>query len=122
MEHRCAERTTSELKILIYKHSHPVAIGRIKNGSHSGVFVETDFVDVECEHQLRFELLLNKNNITKLQRIEMEAIVIHKTTKGFGAEVDFSTAAHANTFMDLLNRTSSAPMVDDAIYARVANN
>jgi len=38
MEHRCTERTVSELKILIYKHNHPIAIGRIRNGSRSGVF------------------------------------------------------------------------------------
>lgn len=121
MEHRCTERTSSELKILIYKHNHPVAIGRIKNGSHSGVFVETDFVDVDCEHQLRFEILLNKNTLTKLQRIEMDAIVIHKTNKGFGAEVDFSSTAHANTFLELLQRTAVSHS-EEAIYAKVANN
>src|SRR4051812_15196398 len=102
MEHRCTERITSELKILIYKHNHPVAIGRIKNGSHNGVFVETDFQDIDCEHQLTLEVLLNKSTVTKLQRIEMQALVIYKTAKGFGAEVDFDSGSHADTFVEVL--------------------
>ncbi|GGY70770.1 hypothetical protein GCM10011613_14090 [Cellvibrio zantedeschiae] len=105
MEHRCTERISSELKILIYKHNHPIAIGRVKNGSRTGVFVETDFVDIDCEHQLKLEVLLNKNNATKLQRIEMKAIVIHKTSKGFGAEVDFQNTAQADVFVEMLRGT-----------------
>jgi hypothetical protein len=121
MEHRYAERTTSELKLLIYKHNHPIAIGRVRNGSHSGVFVETDFMDIDCEHQLTLEILLTKNSVTKLQRIEMKAIVIHKTNKGFGAEVDFQNSLHADTFVELLRGPQvSAP--DDQMFALVANS
>lgn len=121
MEHRCAERTTSELKLLIYKHNHPIAIGRVRNGSHSGVFVETDFMDIDCEHQLTLEVLLNKNNATKLQRIEMKAIVIHKTSKGFGAEVDFQVASQAGIFVDIL-RGPQVTLPDEQMFALVANS
>ena len=121
MEHRCAERTTSELKLLIYKHNHPIAIGRVRNGSHSGVFVETDFMDIDCEHQLTLEVLLNKNNGTKLQRIEMQAIVIHKTNKGFGAEVDFQSISQADIFVDIL-RGPQITVPDDQMFALVANS
>jgi hypothetical protein len=120
MEHRCTERINSELKILIYKHNHPIAIGRVKNGSRSGVFVETDFVDIDCEHQLKLEVLLNKNAV-KLQRIEMKAIVIHKTHKGFGAEVDFQSAAHADAFMEMLCGTQVS-LPDEQMFAMVANS
>ena len=120
MEHRCTERTVSELKILIYKHNHPIAIGRIRNGSRSGVFVETDFVDIDCEHQLTLAVLLHKNSITKLQRIEMQAIAIHKTNNGFGAEVDFDNASHADIFLDILENKHSI-VADEQIYAKVAN-
>ncbi len=121
MEHRCAERVSSELKILIYKHNSPIAIGRIKNGSRSGVFVETDFLDIDCEHQLKLEVLFNKNNVAKLQRIEMKAIVIHKTNKGFGAEVDFQNAAQSDLFVEMLCGTPFN-LPDEQMFAMVANS
>ncbi|RYY75475.1 MAG: hypothetical protein EOO52_08745 [Gammaproteobacteria bacterium] len=121
MEHRCTERNPSELKILICRHNHPVAIGRIKNGSQCGVFVETDFVDIDCEHQVRLEVLLNKNPFTKLQRIEMQAIVIHKEEKGFGAEVDFAKDSDATAFMDILKYPQSS-MPDNRLLAKAANH
>ena len=121
MEHRCKERSPSELKILIYKHNHPVAIGRIRNGNQHGIFVETDFVDIDCEHQLRLEVLLNKNLATKLQRIEMQAIVIHKEDKGFGAEVDFDKISDAAAFLDVLKYPQST-LSDTQIFAKAANH
>ena len=120
MEHRCTERISSELKILIYKHNLPIAIGRVKNGSYNGVFVETDFVDIDCEHQLRLEVLLNKSNATKLQRIEMKALVIHKTGKGFGAEVEFHNATQADLFVEVLHGTQLS-LPDEQIFALAAN-
>ena len=120
MEHRCTERIPSELKILIYKHNHPVAIGRIKNGNQYGIFVETDFVDLDCEHQVRLEVLLNKNPVTKLQRIEMQAIVIHKDAKGFGAEVDFDKVSDVIAFLDILKYPQSS-LSDTQMFAKAAN-
>ncbi len=121
MEHRCTERITSELKILIYKHNLPIAIGRVRNGSSSGLFVETDFMDIECEHQLQLEVLFNKSNVTKLQSIVLKVLVIHKTGKGFGAEVDFQNAAQAELFVDLL-RGTKASAADEQMFAMVANS
>ncbi len=120
MEHRLTERTTSELKILIYKHNHPVAIGRIRNGSHSGVFVETDFSDIDCEHQLTLEVL-TKSTVTKLQRIEMQALVIYKTARGFGAEVDFDSGSHADIFLEIL-QGPQVNIPDQQPYAKAANH
>jgi len=107
MEHRCTTRINSELKLLIYKHNFPVAIGRVKNGSRYGVFVETDFMEIDCEHQLKLEVLLDKNSGTKFQRIEMEALVIHKTGKGFGAEIDFPNSVHGDIFYEILQGNKS---------------
>ena len=121
MEHRYTERITSELKILIYKHNLPIAIGRIRNGSSHGVFVETDFMDVECEHQLQLEVLFSKSNVAKFQSIAMKALVIHKTGKGFGAEIDFQNAAQAELFVDLL-RGTKASAADEQLFAMVANS
>ena len=121
MEHRCTERTPSELKVLIYKHNHLAAIGRLRNGSHLGVFIETDFNEIDCEHQLTLEVLLNKNSLTKSQRIEMQAIVIHKTPKGFGAEIDFDKISDASIFTDVLKfHHLNSPQLH--IYPKAANH
>ena len=120
MEHRYTERTASELKILIYKHNHPIAIGRVKNGSYSGIFVETDFVDIDCEHQLTLEIFPRKNQLTKFQRIEMQAIVIPKTNKGFGAEVDFADSIQMASFIEVL-RSPQLAAPDEYIFAMAAN-
>lgn len=121
MEHRCTERYNSDLHILIYQHNLPVAIGRIKNGSRWGVYIETDFFDVECEHQIAIEVLLGRNTSTKLQRIDMKAMVIHKTKKGFGAELDIHSEEQAAIFVDLLRGTKSH-LNDTQIFAKVANS
>ncbi len=118
MEHRCTERISSELEIQIFKHNRSVAIGRIKNGSLHGVFVESDFMDIDCEHQLKLELLLNRNTAEKIQRIEMNAIIIHKTGKGFGAEVEFGSAQQANLFMEILQGTKFQEF-DETAFALV---
>lgn len=118
MEHRCTTRINSELKLLIYKHNLPVAIGRVKNGSRYGVFVETDFMEIECEHQLKLEVLLDKSSGTKFQRIEMEALVIHKTAKGFGAEIDFPSIMQGDLFLEIL-QGSKAVLTEEPELAMV---
>jgi len=121
MEHRCTERYTGDLTLLIYKHNVPIAVGRVKNGSRIGVFIETEFADIECEQQLTFEVILDKSNATKWQRIEMKALVIHKTNRGFGAEVDFSSAELADLFLEILRGRPMASHTEVA-YAMVANS
>jgi hypothetical protein len=120
MEHRCTERYSSDLKILIYKHNLPVAIGRVKNGSKIGVFIETDFSDFGCEHQLSLMVLASKSSSFKVQHIEMKALVIHKSDKGFGAALDFVDDAHANLFVDML-KGDQAQWEDSQLFSQAAN-
>jgi len=108
MEHRYAERISGDLNVLIHKYNCPIAIGRIKNGSRSGIFIETDFVDIECEHQLTIEVVSGKAGNKKSQTIEMKAIVIHKTSKGFGAEVDIQQISEAEFFLEILRDTKTS--------------
>lgn len=118
MEHRCTDRYPSDLKILIYKHGLPIAIGRIKNGGRMGVYVETDFMDVDCEHQLTLEVMPSRQN-PRLS-IPMKAIVIHKTGHGFGAELDIETHEQSRTFLDML-RGMSYQMQQQQEFAVAAN-
>ena len=62
MEHRCSERVTTDFKVLIYKMGIPVAIGRLKNGSKLGFFVETDFADINVLQPLDIEVLLQQGS------------------------------------------------------------
>jgi hypothetical protein len=61
MEHRCStERHQCNIKILIYKNKTPVAFGRIKNGSASGLFIETDLKSIQPGQLLTLDMMLNK--------------------------------------------------------------
>lgn len=120
MEHRCAARIQGELKVLIYKHQEPVAIGRIKNGSQLGVFVETDFADTECEHQLKLAVLPSKH-APATEGIEMNAMVIHKTSTGFGAEIEFYVAQQAELFIDMLQAKHTEPKLIESDHIEPVN-
>ena len=109
MEHRHTERYASDLSVLIYQHKLPIAIGRIRNGSRSGVFIETDFSDVECGHQVSLEISLNRSATHKLHRIELKALVVHKTEKGFGAELEINMQEHTDLLIKILRDIHEAP-------------
>lgn len=122
MEHRCTQRYSGDLQILIYKHNMPIAIGRIKNGSRVGGFIETDFADIDCEHQLRLEVLANKHLGSKQQSLRMEAIVIYKTSRGFGVELDMDNREQADTFIEMLCGTQQfRPKANKQDFAIVVN-
>lgn len=121
MEHRCTERYASDLSILIYQHKLPVAIGRIRNGSRLGIFIETDFANIDCEHQISLELPLNRSSANKLQRVEMKALVIHKTGKGFGVELDIKTQEQTDLFVEILRDLYKKPQPAQ-ILQMVANH
>lgn len=121
MEHRCTQRYSGDLQIIIYKHNLPIAIGRIKNGSRVGGFVETDFADIDCEHQLRLEIQSGKQYGSKQQSLRMEAIVIHKTKRGFGVELDMDSREQADTFIEMLRGTQFRPHANKQEFAIVAN-
>jgi hypothetical protein len=131
MEHRCTERLSSHLNVLIHQNHVPVAIGRIKNGSHMGVYIESDFANIDCERQISIEVLLNQpTQNSKLHRLEISALVIHKTAQGFGAELDIKTQEQADSFVTLLrssnlghtqNHVHEEPLYMP-IFARAANN
>ena len=121
MEHRCTQRYSGDLQIIIYKHNLPIAIGRIKNGSKVGGFVETDFEDVECEHQLRLEIQSSKQYGVKQPLLRMEAIVIHKAEGGFGVELDMDSREQADAFIELLRGTQFRPRAAKQDFANVAN-
>ncbi|WP_347329767.1 PilZ domain-containing protein [Marinimicrobium locisalis] len=87
MEHRCSRRVPLNINALIYKHGAPVAMGRIKNGSRHGLFVETDYGDVRELQTLELEILLGQR-VKGNRRCRIGALVVHKSTFGIGLELD----------------------------------
>lgn len=120
MEHRCTDRYASDLSVLIYQHKLPVAISRIKNGSRSGVFIETDFTGIDCEHQIVLEVVLSRNGSHKGQCMEIQALVTHKMDKGFGAELEMKTQEQCDLFMKLL-RGGEEKDTEIEMFAMAAN-
>lgn len=101
MEHRCSERVTTDFKVLIYKMGVPVAIGRLKNGSKLGFFVETDFADINVLQPLDIEVLLQQGP-HNLERYRYTARVIRKAETGLGLELEYMSPEAAQALDDLL--------------------
>ncbi len=101
MEHRCSERVTTDLKVLIYKLGVPVAIGRLKNGSKLGFFVETDFADINVLQPLDIEVLLQQGP-QNLERYKYTTRVIRKAEAGLGLELEHMSVEAAQALDKLL--------------------
>lgn len=101
MEHRYSERAVTDLKILIYKNGMPVAIGRIKNGSKLGFFVETDFADINVLQPLDVEVLLYRSP-QSMVRYKYTTRVIRKADTGLGVELESMSGESAKALEDLL--------------------
>lgn len=119
MEHRCSDRYTADIKILIYRYGIPVAIGRIKNGNRYGLFIESDLADVNPLQQLGIEVLVYRTT-QKLQRYKFESIVAHKNGRGFGVEIDSSNEEAGNQLIEMLLAEPATPQADE-LFAMVAN-
>lgn len=87
MEHRCSRRVPLNINALIYKHGAPVAMGRIKNGSSHGLFLETDYEDVRELQKLELEILLGQR-IKGNRRCRVSALVVRKSQFGLGLELE----------------------------------
>ena len=101
MEHRCSERVTTDFKVLIYKMGVPVAIGRLKNGSKLGFFVETDFADINVLQPLDIEVLLQQGS-HNLERYRYTSRVIRKAETGLGLELEYMSPEAEQALDDLL--------------------
>lgn len=119
MEHRCSARHIADIKILIYRYDVPVAIGRIKNGTRHGLFIESDLVDVRPLQQLGIEILVYRSS-QKLQRYRFDSIVIHATEHGFGVELDTLTEEAGDQLIEMLRASPETPQ-ESELFDMVAS-
>ncbi len=85
MEHRLSKRITTDLDLLVYKRGMPVATGKIRDASRKGLFILTDYTDVQLNQELEIELRFPDCPEQLLRRIRAQ--VVRKTGQGLG--VDF---------------------------------
>ena len=103
MEHRCStKRHQCNIKILIYKNKTPVAFGRIKNGSASGLFIETDLKNIQLGQLLTLDMMLNNVDLKNFGHINISVLIVHKTKNGFGSEIEIPISEHAELFSERL--------------------
>ncbi len=107
MEHRYSERIVADVKILIYKYCIPMAVGRIKNGTQYGLYIESDFMDVGAFQLLGLEILFY-SPLNVLQRFKFNSIVTHTTDDGFGVELDWLSGIN-DQLCELLRDTPLTP-------------
>lgn len=87
MEHRYSHRVSLNINTLIYKRGTPVAMGRIKNGSDQGLYLETDYQGVRELQKLELEVLLGRR-IKGKQRCQVSALVVRKSPFGYGLQLN----------------------------------
>lgn len=103
MEHRCSRRIPLNINALIYKHGTPVAMGRIKNGSGHGLYVETDYEDVRELQKLELEVLLGER-LKGDRHCRVGALVVRKSLMGVGLEMEMLEENGAKPLRDFIEQ------------------
>lgn len=85
MEHRLSKRIHGKLGLLVYKRGMPVATGQIRDASKRGLFIATDYTDVQLNQTLELEFRFPDKHEKQFRRLT--AHVVRKSDKGIG--VDF---------------------------------
>ncbi len=85
MEHRLSKRIQGKLGLLVYKRGMPVATGQIRDASKRGLFIATDYTDVQLNQTLELEFRFPHKQDTQFRRLT--AHVVRKSEHGLG--VDF---------------------------------
>lgn len=85
MEHRLSKRVPGKLGLLVYKRGMPVATGQIRDASKQGLFIATDYTDVQLNQTVEIEFQFPERKEGRFRRLK--AHVVRKSPKGLG--VDF---------------------------------
>ncbi len=86
MEHRYSQRTRSDTRLFIYERGSPVAIGRCRNLSRYGLFIETDHT-VYANQPIEIEIIRGRDR-RKFKCERIKCYVVHLHSNGFGVEID----------------------------------
>jgi len=101
MDLRNSLRMSVPMKLLLYNMGVPVAIGRIRDVSARGLFVETDFDGFTVHQSLEVELLPRSS--THIDRCRFKTVVARRVRGGFGLEADVNSARGFNALTALVD-------------------
>ena len=102
MEHRCGQRVAATLKLFIYKRAVPVAVGWVRDLSRKGLFIETDYRDLNLHQPLELEFATRAQSGGK--RMRVLGRVVRKSTGGVAVEIDADHGASVTAMNGLINR------------------
>lgn len=102
MEHRMSERKDGKLGLLVYKRGMPVATGQVRNASKQGLFIATDYTDVELNQTLELEFRFPDKRKEQFHRLK--AHVIRKSDDGLGVDFEGMEAENDNFTLSSLIR------------------
>lgn len=88
MEYRLSKRVTGKLGLLLYKRSMPVATGQIRDASEGGLFIATNYTDVQLNQTLEVEFRFPDRYENSFQRLKGQ--VVRKSEHGLGVGFDES--------------------------------
>jgi hypothetical protein len=83
MEHRYATRLPLRINVLIYRQGLPVQVGRTRDISAEGAFVEAGPFHGPLPGCLDLEFLPGQEGC---ERFRLKALVVHRNQNGFGIE------------------------------------
>ena len=102
MEHRYHLRVEADIPALIYRCGVPVATGRMRDASRSGVFVRTSYAELRPNQHLELEFPLNGGGEGATRRLR--AHVRRCEQNGVALEMDDRDAAVAASMRALLRQ------------------
>lgn len=86
MEHRLSKRVSGKLGLLVYRRGMPVATGQVRDASKRGLFVATDYTDVQLNQTLEIEFRFPDRQGKQFRRLK--AHVVRKSENGLGVDFD----------------------------------
>lgn len=86
MEHRLSQRVQGKLGLLVYRRGMPVATGQIRDASKRGLFIATDYTDVQLNQILELEFRFPEKQEKQFRRLK--AHVVRKSDDGIGLDFE----------------------------------
>ncbi|TCK17988.1 PilZ domain-containing protein [Thiogranum longum] len=86
MEHRYSKRVDAQLNVLLYSNGVPVAVGKTRNISASGVFVETIYQQQHGNRSMDIEFL--PGNGAGTDKYYVKGMIVHSEPDGVGLMIE----------------------------------
>lgn len=102
MEHRYHARMDADIPMLIYRWGVPVATGRMRDASRSGVFVRTSYAELRPNQHLEIEFPVSDTGDREMRRLR--AHVRRCEQSGVAIEMDDRDDAVASSMRALLRQ------------------